>query len=100
MILEDMMVYLECLMLNEINLDFLQVDYQQGFIYIFIVSHKFKTMPISERIEHVFSIIKYDCPEILTQYPIAIEAFDDSEFSERLKIEKEKRAKRIAPRKK
>jgi hypothetical protein len=78
---------------------FLQVDYQQEFIYLFIVCDYFKDYSISERIESIFTLIKFDCPSILGKYSIAVEAFSEQEFTDLLRMERNAN-KQIAPRKK
>jgi len=79
------MVYLECLMINEFDPSFLQVDYQQGLIYLFVVCDNFKYYSISERINSIFSLLRYDCPDILKEHPIIVEAFDNSELDEMMR---------------
>lgn len=98
MTLEESMVYLECLIINELNPIYFQVDYQQDLIYLFIACDYFKHYTISERIDTVFSLLKFDCPAILKQFPVAVEAFDSSELDELFKMEKD--AKQINKRKK
>lgn len=98
MTLKEIMVYLECLIINDSDPIFLQVDYQQGFIYLFIVCDYFKHYAISERIKALFTLLKIDCPSILKEHSIIIEALDETEFTDLLKMERN--AKRIAPRKK
>lgn len=82
---EEILLYLEVLLLNEVNPFFINVEVQNGFIYIFMAADQFKHYSISERIESVFSLLKYDCPSILANYPVILEAFDESEFTEMMK---------------
>lgn len=98
MTLEDSMLYLECLIINELSPIFLQVDHQQDFIYLFIACDYFKHYSISERIDTVFSLLKFDCPAILREHPIAVEAFDSDELDEIFKMGRD--AKQITKRKK
>lgn len=80
--LRTAMIYIEALMINDMDPIFLQTDFQNGFIYLFIVCEKFKYYTISERIEAIFALLKYDCPEILKQHPVIVEAFDEPELME------------------
>lgn len=96
--LEETLIYLECLLVNDMNPIYLQVDFQQEFVYIFIVCDYFKHYSISERISSVFSLLKVDCPSVLKEYSIAAECFSEQEFTDMLKMERS--AKQITNRKK
>lgn len=72
-------------MINEFDPIFLQTDFQKGFIYLFIVCEKFKYYTISERIESIFTLLKYDCEDILKKHPIIVEAFSESELDEMMR---------------
>lgn len=80
--LKTAMIYIEALMINDMDPIFLQTDYQNGFIYLFIVCEQFKYYTISERIQSLFTLLKYDCSEILKEHPVIIEAFSESELDE------------------
>jgi hypothetical protein len=98
MTIKETKLYLECLLINDVDPIFLQIDYQQEFIYIFVVADYFKHYSISERIEAIFMLLKFDCPSILSEYPVAVECFSEEEFTELLKMERNAR-KQITPRK-
>lgn len=88
---DSSLIYLEVLMLNEMYPIFLQVDYQQEFLYIFIVCDYFKNYSISERIESIFSLMKFDCPEILSSHSVIVEALSDVEFDQFMKDRNERK---------
>jgi len=82
MSIEDVLLYVEILLMNDFNPVFIDVQVQNGFIYIFIACNQFKHYSISERIESIFSLLKIDCPDIIAKFPVIVEAFDGDELQE------------------
>lgn len=82
--LEDALIYLECLLLNDLDPTYIEVNDQQGFIYIFLVKDEFKYYEISERIQSVFTLLKHECPEIIKEHPLIVECYSDDELQDML----------------
>jgi hypothetical protein len=83
--LNSALIYIECTLINNYDPVFMNVTYQNEFIYIYVVCKKFKNYKLSERIRSVFSLLKFECYDILSEYPILVEAFDETELQEQMK---------------
>lgn len=94
MTIKEAMLYAEVTLINNSDPIFMQVDYQQGFLYIFVACDYFKHYTISERIESLFLLLKLECPDVLDEFPVLIEALDEEELTEYLKIIRDGRKKR------
>jgi len=82
---EDTLLYVEILLMNDFNPVFIDVQVQNGFIYVFMACNQFKHYSISERIESIFSLLKQECPDILFKFPVIVEAFDSDELQDIMK---------------
>lgn len=83
--LEDILLYIEITLMNDFNPTFIDVQVQNGFIYVFMACNQFKHYSISERIDSIFSLLKQDCLPILAKFPVIVEALDDDELQEMMK---------------
>ena len=79
------LIYVECTLINNYDPVFMNVTYQNEFIYVYIVCQKFKHYSLSERIKSVFSLLKFECFDIIAEYPILVEAFSEDELQEQMR---------------
>lgn len=80
--IDEVLVYLECLLIQAEEPEYIEVSLQHGFIYIVLMKGKYSFYSIKERITGVFLLLQLDCPNIVENYPILIECFSDVEFDD------------------
>lgn len=77
--INEKLTLIECTLISEA--DYLEVSFQQEMIYILISKREYKYYNLSERIYSVFELLKLCCPEVLYEYPVLIETFDEMELT-------------------
>lgn len=82
----ELLTIIEVTLLNEIFPDYIEVSFQQNFIYILISKEDFKFQTLSDRILGVFELLKFYCPEILEEFPFIIETFDSQELDQLMEM--------------
>ena len=82
--INEKLTLVECALISES--DYLEVSYQSGHIYILISKREYKFYTLSERIYSVFELLKLTVPEILYEYPVLIETFDEMELTSLMKM--------------
>ena len=82
--LNEKLTLVECALISEA--DYLEVSYQNGYIYILLSKREYKYYTLSERIYSVFELLKLTVPEILYEHPFLIETFSESELTNLMKM--------------
>jgi hypothetical protein len=72
---------IEIVLINEESPDYLEVSYQQGFIYILCSKAEYMYSSLSERIYSIFEILETFCGDILEEYSFIVETFTAEELS-------------------
>lgn len=79
--LNDKLIIIECVLINEEQPDYIEVSFQNGFIYCLIAKEDYKHQALSERVLGIFEVLKWNCPDILEEYSIILEALDTHELN-------------------
>lgn len=83
--LEDILITLECAIVNELNPDYFEVTEQNGFIYILLSKIEYKNKMLHERLLEAQGLIEFENDEIFKAYKVIIECFDMDELTELMK---------------
>lgn len=78
--LNEKLTIVEVTLLNELLPDYIEVSYQSGYFYVLIAKEDYKYYTLSERILDIFQLLKWNCKEILEEFPFIIETFDSNEL--------------------
>lgn len=79
--IDNILTLLEVTLLNEEIPDYIEVSFQNNFIYILLSKREYENMSISERIYRIFNLLKFDHFDIIQKYPIIVECLDPKELS-------------------
>lgn len=79
--INEKLAILECVLINEENPSYLEVSFQNGFIYCLLSKPEYMYSTLSERILSVFEILKTFCQDILDEYSIIVETLTSEELS-------------------
>ena len=78
--INNLLTLLEVTMINEEKSEYLEVSYQNGFVYILSSKEDYKNYTITERIKGILELLKFEHNDILLQHPVIVECFDSSEL--------------------
>lgn len=78
--LDNILLLLECTLINSICPDYIEISVQYDTIYILLSKNEYKHYKINERIQSVFSLLKFEHSDILEKYPIIVECLDSAEM--------------------
>lgn len=79
--INSLLTLLECTLINEESPDYIEVSEQNGFIYILLSKRDYKNMSISERINGIFNLLRFEHLDILQKYVIIVECLDSQELT-------------------
>lgn len=80
--INTLLTILECTLLSEEQPSYIEVSYQSGFIYILLSKPEYKNYSLSERINGVFNLLKYEHSAIIEKYPVIVECLSEDELTE------------------
>lgn len=83
--IEDALLLLEATLINEERPEYIEVSEQAGFIFILLSKKEYKDIPLHERILRITSLLEFEHDDILDQYPVIVECYDDQQFTDLLK---------------
>lgn len=84
--INNLLTYIECIIINAIFPEYLEISYQDGFLYILLSKKEYKFYSLSERQESIFNLLKIEIPDIMEKYPIIVEVFDSNELDGLMKL--------------
>lgn len=84
--MNNLLIELEVLLIAKLRPTFLLIDYsdEDDDIYIVISTNSFKRMSPNDRVSSIFSLIKLECPDIMKEKLLIVEAYDSDEIVEML----------------
>lgn len=84
--INNFLLLLESTLINVERPDYVEISYQNGFIFLLVSRRDYKYYSISERIKSLFTLLEFYHSDIIEEYPVIIEALDDSELTELFKL--------------
>lgn len=79
--LNNKLIIIECILINEEIPDYIEISYQNNFIYCLIAKEDYKHQSLSERIIGIFEVLTWNCPDILAEYSIIVETLDTHQLN-------------------
>jgi len=80
------MTIIECIILNEEIPDYMEVSWQNNFIYILVSKAEYLYSSLSERMLNIFEILKQFCGDILGEFSVIVETFTSEELTGLFKL--------------
>lgn len=85
--IENLLLLLECTLINEENPDYIEVSFSQehNTIYILLSKPDYINYKIHERIQGVFALLSFEHSEIINEIPMIIECLTPTELDDMFK---------------
>lgn len=83
--IDDILICIECALINAENPDYLEVQFTNDFIYILISKPEYKHYTLSERQKSIWDLLDFEFGDIISEYSIIIEVFDSNELDQLFK---------------
>lgn len=84
--IDDLLILIECSLINAESPDYLEVTFQNDFIYILISKPNYKHYTLPERQNMIFSLLEFEYSDILCEHPVIVEVLDSQELDDLFKL--------------
>lgn len=83
--LEDALIIIEATIIQEEDPDYIEVNAKNGIIYVTLAKKEYKNMPLHERIQKIRGILEFEHDDVLDEWPVLLDTYDEDELEELLK---------------
>lgn len=88
--INNYLILIESTIINTHSPDYIEVSFQNGFIYVIVCKEEYKDIMLHERIQEIFALLEFEHDDIFDKHQVIVECLNLKELNELFKLYEKK----------